>query len=43
MTAMAVATKKLDVKIGDLVEIEGRSTTSCPTSTAVLPWSRRSR
>ena len=24
MTAMAVAAKKLDVKIGDLVEIEGR-------------------
>lgn len=25
MTAMAVAAKKLDVKIGDLVEIEGRN------------------
>lgn len=24
MTAMAVAAKKLDVKVGDLVEIEGR-------------------
>jgi hypothetical protein len=34
MAGMAVAVKRLDVKIGDLVEIAGRATTSCPTGRA---------
>ena len=38
MIAMTLTAKKLDVKIGDLVEIEGGSTTSSPiTAAAVLP------
>jgi hypothetical protein len=35
MATMAVGAKKLDVKIGDVVEIDGRRHESCPTEPAV--------
>lgn len=43
MTTMAVTAKKLDVKIGDVVEIEGRRYDASPTRKAASRWSRRSR
>jgi hypothetical protein len=43
MTTVALTAKKPNVKIGDLVEIEGRNYDVSQTNTEASPWSRRSR
>lgn len=43
MSAMAVTAKKLDVRIGDLVEIDGRKYEWSRTNRAASRWSSRTR